>query len=101
MESTMLVSAAVAWPSGHCDGVQYSDESNGDLLQECRRLFPVCADPESRPNGAARRQARGWRVSLVANRKALTNMDRMLQLVDHGDRVVLYGNAALATRIDQ
>ena len=30
------------WPLGRCDGVQYSDESNGDLLQECRRLFPDC-----------------------------------------------------------
>ena len=46
---TMLVSAAVAWPLGRCDGVQYSDQSNGNLIQECRRLFPDCGDLESGP----------------------------------------------------
>jgi hypothetical protein len=45
---TILVSAAIAWPLGRCDGVQYSDESKGGLLQECRRLFPDCGDLVSR-----------------------------------------------------
>jgi hypothetical protein len=40
-------------------------------------------------------------VELVSDRKALANMRGMLELVDHGDRIVLHGNVAEAVPVDE